>query len=402
MKWMICILLALTLPLTFVNGQSGCTDPLANNYDPSAMINDGSCLYSPTNYSLEYIQNLPATLVETSALAYFNNQLWSLNDSGNSNEIYQFDTLSGEILHTCVLRGVDNMDWEDMAEDDTYLYVGDFGNNAGDRTDLVIFQIAKTDLTQDIVDVASITFEYSDQVDFPDRDYDCEAFFNYGDSLYLFSKNWVDNQTRLYSLPKIPGNHTARLQAKFDIDGLITAADIDSSGNIALLGYKGFDNILWLLFDYPQTQFFEGNKRRIELGNVFSNGQAEGLSFSSNGRGYISAEEISQFGVTIPQRFFRFSIQQWVDSTSVALNDAFFEGKLKVIPNPFRDNFTVELLNPDLKQLEIQVYNSLGIPILKGIIDRTTTFDLSTYPNGYYYCCVIKGDQRMVIKLVKQ
>jgi hypothetical protein len=43
------------------------------------------------------------------------------------------------------LNGVKNNDWEELTQDKTHFYLGDFGNNAsGNRTDLTIYKIAKT------------------------------------------------------------------------------------------------------------------------------------------------------------------------------------------------------------------------------------------------------------------
>jgi len=346
MKTILCSLVAFFSLLSFSIAQNGCTDPLATNYDADAINNDGSCLYVPTTYSLQLITDLPASSQETSGLAYFNAGLWSLNDTDNPNEIYEIDTLSGEVLRTVVLDTFRNVDWEEMAENASYLYVGDFGNNIGNRRDLRILRVAKTALSNDTVDVQEIRFTFSDQTDFSqnpnNHNFDCEAFIYHGDSLHLFTKNWVDNQTRHYTLSAEPGDHVARLKSTFNANGLITAADINEEGVIVLLGYQGVNNFLWLLFDYPGDQFFEGNKRRIELGLVLTNGQTEGLAFNSNGGGYISAERLSALGVTIPQKLFRFTVDQWTDPEIISTQDLSWPQAPSVGPNPFEDQLWLD------------------------------------------------------------
>ncbi|RZK04103.1 MAG: T9SS C-terminal target domain-containing protein, partial [Flavobacterium sp.] len=59
---------------------SGCTDALAKNYNPSAILNDGSCVYENSKIAPVFSITLSDTLRETSGLAYFNNQLWTHND----------------------------------------------------------------------------------------------------------------------------------------------------------------------------------------------------------------------------------------------------------------------------------------------------------------------------------
>jgi len=76
----------------------GCTDPLATNYNPSATINDGSCIYdaaSVTPFS-SYILN--SNLSETSGLIRWNNQIWTHNDNEDIN-IYALDTINGISLN---------------------------------------------------------------------------------------------------------------------------------------------------------------------------------------------------------------------------------------------------------------------------------------------------------------
>ena len=37
----------------------------------------------------------------------------------------------------------ENVDWEDITQDETHIYIADFGNNNGNRTDLKIYKILK-------------------------------------------------------------------------------------------------------------------------------------------------------------------------------------------------------------------------------------------------------------------
>ena len=42
----------------------GCTDPLADNYDPDANVNDGSCVYPPAAYTIYRDGSVLATGVD--------------------------------------------------------------------------------------------------------------------------------------------------------------------------------------------------------------------------------------------------------------------------------------------------------------------------------------------------
>ncbi len=44
--------------------------------------------------------------------------------------LYGLNPETGEILQRIEIENVKNRDWEDITIDETYFYVGDFGNNA--------------------------------------------------------------------------------------------------------------------------------------------------------------------------------------------------------------------------------------------------------------------------------
>ena len=263
--------------------QLGCTDPQAINFNGDAITNDGSCLYEPTNYTPTGISNLASPLLaENSGVISLNASLWVLNDWGNNTSLYELDTL-GNILREVVIYNVENIDWESLAENDTHIFVGDFGNNSGTRTDLSIIKIEKEQLfnsTQDSVPGLEMQFSYADQIDFSGpsnaHNYDCEAFFAVDDSLFLFSKNWQDNLVKKYALPdEWQGIYTTEPNEVFNIAGMVTGASIDkNSGNISLLAYIDnelgiYNSFIYMLWDYSGHDFFSGNKRRIDIGSMF-------------------------------------------------------------------------------------------------------------------------------------
>ena len=74
-------------------------------------------------------------VIETSGLLRVNDQLWTHNDSGNDPILYRIDPLDGSVLQMLAIN-VPNIDWEDITTDGEFIYIGDVGNNSGDRTDL--------------------------------------------------------------------------------------------------------------------------------------------------------------------------------------------------------------------------------------------------------------------------
>ncbi|MEY3051945.1 MAG: hypothetical protein RLY31_1730 [Bacteroidota bacterium] len=321
--------------------QAGCTDPMALNFNPLATSNDGSCLYPPAAFAPNQVAILPASLEECSGLAMAGGRLWSHEDGGNPEQLHALDTLDGSVSLTLTIPGLDNTDWEDAATDETYLYVGDFGNNAGNRTDLRIARILKSDLQNGIPIPEIIHFSFSDQTSFQfgynAHNFDCEAFFAQDDSLHLFSKNWTDFKTRHYVLPAQPGTQVAMLRDSFAVQGQVTGADIRDDGTVVLLGYNvsTSETFLWLLWDYPGHQFFRGNKRKISMGSALFTSQPEGIAFSGPRNGFICSERYS----VLPPQLLSFDLTPWLPTPTAVATTGTTRSYWQVHPNPSSSSF---------------------------------------------------------------
>jgi hypothetical protein len=375
----------------------GCTDRLAVNYDQSATINDGSCIYNPANVEPSSTFSLTGTLSETSGLIFWNNQLWTHNDNTDTN-IYSLDTLNGSIIHAYPLSRISNKDWEEISQDDDYIYIGDLGNNAGNRTDLRIFRISKNTLISELPEIDSIKFTYSNQVDFTagsnKTDFDCEAFIVSKDSIYLFTKQWISNRTSVYSLPKNPGNYTAKLKSSYDVDGLITGAVyLESERIVSLSGYSDkLEPFVYLLYDFKGSDFFGANKRKIEL--LIPYHQTEGIASADGIKYYISNEHFSLASViNVPQQLHVFDLTP-------------FLGNYLGLPIPYPDevnNFII-LPVPAHYFITIKSYSTLlpidyilgdlsGQIIMKGrLISENSTINVSGLAAGIYFLRI--GEER--------
>ncbi len=309
----IAILFLVTM--SFKNGVqaqvNGCTDPQATNYNASATVNDGTCSYAAVNLPLTEKTLLSSPLIdETSGVEFVNGKLWTFNDSGNSNSIYRVDTSSSTVFQTVQITNATNVDWEDMTSNDNHLFVGDFGNNAGNRQNLKIYRVAIGSLAPGATTVAAdiINFSYSDQTSFPtqqnNNNFDCESMIFFNDSIHLFSKNWVDKQTRHYVLPNSPGTHVAQYRETLNVGYLVTSASIQKFGVIALIGYDNSATrpiSLYMLYDYKNGLFFNGNKRKFNLSTEFVHGQVEGVDFFNTSYAYISNEKYVNGGTVVPK-----------------------------------------------------------------------------------------------------
>lgn len=370
MKRLSLILLTLLFSVHFFSfGQvtPGCNDPQANNYNPDATINDGSCTYNPTIYSPELKFLLPETVEETSGLVYWDDALWTINDSGGGAKLYKLDTLTGNVIQEVTISDAQNVDWESLAQDDDHIYIGNFGNNSGTRDDLGIYIVKKDDIPASgngSVTSKEITFVYEDYPEDPKRsrnhNFDCEAFISIEDSLYLFSKNREDEQTKMYRLPKTPGDYTAELISTYNVAGLVTGADYnEASREVTLVGYTNntWLPFFWLLFDYHDNELFSGNKRRIDLLGIAAS-QTEAISYMLGKKGAITAEGNALF----TQAAFDFSTGTWTDDTSTGIGMREAQGFDFVLsPNPVqKEKLTVFVESLPPGDYQIEVFDTSG------------------------------------------
>ncbi len=253
-------------------------------------------------------KSLDNQLNETSGLIWFNNKIWTHNDGAGNNEIYALDP-NGNISLTVEIEGATNIDWEALAQDDDFIYIGDFGNNAGDRTDLKVFKIAKESLQTTesyiLVTAEEIRFSYSNQTDFNGPGYqhsfDCEAMVATQNEIILFSKDWKNFKTTVYKLPKVTGDYILDPSDSYDVTGLITGADLSpDSKYLTLLGYSfslfSPDDLkpFIFLFNYNSDNTFGDKVVFLNLVSLKGN-QTEGISFVNNNTLSFSSEKRDNF-----------------------------------------------------------------------------------------------------------
>lgn len=75
---------------------------------------------------------------------------WMHNDSGDEPRLFALDS-TGRTLAVCMLTNAGNVDWEDMAsvmiDGNSWLYIGDIGDNAARRKDISIYRIREPQLS---------------------------------------------------------------------------------------------------------------------------------------------------------------------------------------------------------------------------------------------------------------
>lgn len=390
---------------------SGCTDPLSKNYNPLATVNDGSCKYNSVTISPVTSVNLPAEVKETSGLIKWREHLYTHNDNGDTN-LYELDSL-GSITKVLPIKGNINKDWEEIAQDEKYFYIGDFGNNVkGNRTNLTIIKINKDSLFTGNSKIEHINFSYSDQTDFTPRknnnttDFDCEAFIVSNDSIYLFTKQWVSKKTSIYTLPKAAGTYIAKLKTTYNVDGLITAATyLQHKKLIVLSGYSGLlQPFFYLLYDFANDDFFSGNKRKITMSMSFN--QTEGVATTNGTDIFVTNEYFSQRPfVNTPQKLHRFNLSpylsNYLENFDLSIMQRNMGGLIQVYPEPLRNKVRIETA-PNLIGADYNFIDNKGNKVLRGKINnKTNKVDMSQLPKGIY-TLKVSGHPDYEYKLVSE
>jgi hypothetical protein len=258
--------------------------------------------------NLVKICGLPGEMSENSGMTEYNGLLWNINDGGNAAAIYGFSAKDTLLQKKLIVKGAVNTDWEEISQDAEHLYIGDFGNNLGDRRDLRIYILDKADVaasTDSVPYTGVIHYSYEDQVDFTpsnyDTPYDCEAFMVSGDSIIVFTKDWHSKMTSLYTMPAKAGDYTARFRKRYNIHGLVTAANYSADKQeLLLLGYQNFMPFIQVIQGTALDNFNFDESRRIDFSHFFGT-QTEGIVHSTDGNVYVSCER----SALVPQTLFK-------------------------------------------------------------------------------------------------
>lgn len=245
---------------------------------------------------------LPKELKEISGMTADGADIWAITDKPHT-KIYRLD-ISGNLKEQVEVTNTTATDVEAVASDANFIYIGDVGDNSGDRMERKIIKVAKANIKDAKAAGEVIEFTFAGNEDAAKKkqnNYDCESLLSYKDSLYLFTKDRQDNETRLFVVPKTPGKHTARFIDSFNSKGLITDAAINPANNeLALTGYhKGHRYPFIILFsNFSNNDFFSGEHKKINLADKPWDWQMEGITYGNDDVVYFSCEGTKEVEAT--------------------------------------------------------------------------------------------------------
>ncbi|GAB1856219.1 hypothetical protein MHTCC0001_10540 [Flavobacteriaceae bacterium MHTCC 0001] len=347
---------------------------------------------------------LPTSLNESSGIIFLNDKLITHNDSGGQNELYELDLDTEMVIRTITITNATNVDWEDLAQDNTHIYIGDFGNNDGSRTDLKIYKVLKSDVSSSTsVTAEIINFSYADQSDFTSNpqntEWDAEALISLNTSeLVLISKNWVSGTSKAYTIPKAPGTYSlSPLSTSLTNAGLIAGGTYNTlSGKIYLVGYTApvlpnpLEPFVWVCEGFSGNDIFSGTNTQTVLSPTFGFEQTEAITFTNENNFYMTSEAFSVSVISDYAKLISFST-----SDAVLSNPDIESGTHNIVlsPNPVSD-----VLNIDAATItSVEIFNVQSAKLYQGI---GLAIDMSVYKSGVYLVKVNFDDNTSLVKRV--
>ena len=322
------------------------------------------------SYTVSAIQKgpLPGVLVESSALDYTGeSHFWSLDDSGNPN-IYKI-TDNGSYCKTISVTNAINRNWEELTHDAgrNYMFIGDFGNNNCDRTNLRIYKIQYPSLIEGNTTTAEvINFTYPDQHRFPSRwlNFDAESFFHFKGMIYIFTKadGSAIGYTKMYSVPDSPGNYVATLVDSFYTNDRSTSADINAEGTAMVLLSNTHIHIFK---NFTGSDFLGGDHTQLNISGAWT--QKEGISFSSENEIYMTDENTGS-----GNKLYYIDLRAWIPlspviSTSI---ETVKDIVASVYPVPANQSVSIAFKNVTSENLNLSIYDLTGKTIFESTVEN--------------------------------
>lgn len=215
------------------------------------------------------------------------NLIWTLEDSGNKNNIYGLD-FKGNIVKDIDISNAKNNDWEDLTSDEFgNLYIGDFGNNNRKRKKFTIYKILNVINLTDKTEAKIITFTLPKDK----KSKDFEAFFLWKNNFYIFSKE--EKKTMVFKVQNTVGKQKAKFVCDIKFDGKhnrVTSADINTKNSeIILLNH---DKVI-KINNFQSDDFSTGSLNIKDFEHV---SQKEGICYKDDFTVFITDEYNNKTG----------------------------------------------------------------------------------------------------------
>lgn len=342
------------------------------------------------------VASLPASVPECSGLDYTGSAFWTHNDGYGDNKIYKLSTSCG-VSKTITVTGATNYDWEDIAHDfnRNYMYIGDFGNNNCDRTNLHIYRITHPkNISGNTVAAEVINFSYPDQTQFPSpwMNFDAEGFFHRNGLLYIFTKadGSAIGYTKLYTVPDQPGTHVATLVDSFYTNDRITSADINSDASAAIISTNSHIHIFT---NWTGVNIFNGTHHQINIAGSWT--QKEALAFKDINHVYMTDEDNGS-----GNNLYVIDLSTWITDMTTAVENIFpaQQNKVTAFPNPANAIVNFRMTASEKSASSVQLFDIAGNKIREAKMSESSgvmSMETADLPAGVYFYRLFE-DQKAV------
>lgn len=257
------------------------------------------------------IANLKNTAIdESSGLAASRlnpNIYWTHNDSGDGPLVYAFDA-TGESRGVFRVAGAQARDWEDMAigpglqAGQSYLYLGDIGDNDQARADIVVYRVAEPKLMPEDKPSSknnpkTTAAAEAIRLRYPDGKFDAETLLVHPNTgnLYIITKVILKNAT-VYEAPAplVPGKvitmkRIGEIKVPSIMGGALTGGSISPDGRrVALCDYlQGYEVVL----PASSKNFNDIWKQTITGFTLGKREQGESITYRADGKALLATSE---------------------------------------------------------------------------------------------------------------
>ena len=208
-------------------------------------------------------------------------RFWAHNDSGDGPRVFELDT-TGAFLREVAVQGAEAYDWEDLAIRGDTLYVGDIGDNLGQRESVQVhrFTLPEGPTAQ----ATTLTLRYED------RPHDAEALLvdPRNGELAIVTKDFrgvaeVFTARQSGTLAKVGELNLGLGQA-------VTAGDVSADGKTIILRSYG-RAFVWERAENESLATALKREPCIVKANLIQEGQGESIALSPDGRAFYTIPE---------------------------------------------------------------------------------------------------------------
>lgn len=230
---------------------------------------------------------------------------WTHNDSGDGPFIYAFDK-RGRSRGVWRVTGATARDWEDMAagpgpsSGTSYLYIGDIGDNQGNRSEIVVFRVPEPELGRGTVtksNAAATAQSEAIRLRYPDGSHDAEALLVHPQTgnIYIITKIAFANPGIYEATAPIQTGRTITLNRIGTLEvpslfgGIITGGAISPDGRrVAFCDYmQGYEAVL----ESSNSAFDTIWKRPLASISLGSRKQGEAITYRLDGKALLMTSE---------------------------------------------------------------------------------------------------------------